>query len=101
MLALITGLVVACAVKVGPVMALELQIMNDSGGRVRAVDYSWNLGPGEFRVRMAPGVADSEGPDIACRVVRPALQGSEYEGKHFEVVNSSGNVVATDRTPCP
>jgi hypothetical protein len=54
-----------------------------------------------FRVKMAPGVSDSEGPDVACQVVKPALRGSQYDGTRFEVVDSSGDVVATDRTPCP
>jgi len=98
---LIAVLVVGCAVTIGPAVFKSLEITNDSNGLVTSTDYNWFNGQSEFRVHMAPSVPASEGPYIACSVVRPALRGSKFEGTRFEVVDTFGDVVATDQTSCP
>jgi DNA-binding CsgD family transcriptional regulator len=103
--ALIVALVVGLIATVGPSLGMELKIINDSGGLVRGVDHDW-FGPpwvsgsDEFRVHMAPGVADSQGQYVACRIVRPALEGSQFESTHFKVYDWSWKLVADDRTLC-
>jgi DNA-binding CsgD family transcriptional regulator len=101
--ALVAGLVMAVA----PALGMSTKIYSNSHGLVNRVDHEWFDMPwvagsnDEFRVYMAAGVADSQGQYVACRVVRPSLEGSQFENTPFRVYDASGKLVADDRTPCP
>jgi hypothetical protein len=98
---LICVLVAGCVLTVAPALGTSIKIVADSGGQVRDVAHESWWSSEKFRVYLAPGVADSEGPDVACRIVWPALRGSQFEKTPFEVYGNAGNVVADNRTPCP
>ena len=92
--------VVGCVVTLGPAIGPTVAIMNDSGGRVRSVNYYWLNGTDRFDIVAAPGIGPDRGAEIACQVVRPGLKGTKYEHTHFFVFDWVGDVIATDQTPC-
>jgi hypothetical protein len=38
---------------------------------------------------------------MACNVVRPDLQGTQFANSSFELVDQRGYLLADDTTPCP
>jgi hypothetical protein len=86
--------------KVAPAVALEMSIRDRSSGEIQNVSYNWTNGVGTFTFSLAPGVSTEEGRNLACKVVRPALKGTEFEGDRFVIYDDYGTAVAIDRTPC-
>jgi len=84
--------------RLGPALSMSMRIQNDP--RVRSASYSWYNGVETWTIDLAPGVPDSDGPTVACQVVRPAFQGTQFENDEFRVYDSEGFVVASEETPC-
>jgi len=99
MLGLISLLFVSCIAVLHPLLQVEDKLKSDLGTRATNVDVVSVNGASTFVVHLAPG-HDSEGPDVACRIVEPDLQANGLAAAHFEVVDSAGHVVADNSTPC-
>lgn len=76
-------------------------VIGASNGRIDGVNVQNNNGRTTITFQAARGVDESEGPRLACDVVRPALAGSDQAEARWVIVNRAGDVIASDRTPCP
>ncbi len=97
---LIVALVVAGFSLLGPAMDVGMKIQQDSNGEISNVSYQWYNGVGEFRIWLAPGVPNTRAPYLACEVVRPALEGTKFEGTDFTIFGNDGRPAANHKTPC-
>jgi hypothetical protein len=94
------GCVYLVATKIGPAISTELSIQSNSGGEIASGNYNWNNGVGVFTFTAANGVTQAEARDLACRVVKPALKGTQFENTHFVIYGSYGDYLADETTPC-
>jgi hypothetical protein len=95
-LAVIAVGVGGCVFYVGPAIMMDLKLYQDLGTtRVQAVDFN----TGTWTIKVRPG-HESEAIYMACHIIRPDLQGTQWANSSFKVVDSSGNVLASDQTPC-
>lgn len=51
--------------------------------------------------QAARGLDLPDGPRLACDVVGPALQTTDWAGADWVIVNRAGDVMASNETPCP
>jgi hypothetical protein len=99
-IALIGMLVVGCVALLWPALDASQKIQQNSNGQVSSVNYQWYNGTGEFRIWLAPGVPNTEGRHVACEVVRPTLNGTQFENTNFTIFGNDGLVAADERTSC-
>jgi hypothetical protein len=85
---------------VGPAIGTELAIQSSSGGQITSGNYNWNNGVGVFTFTAAPGVTQTQARDLACRVVKPALKGTQFENTHFVIYSAYGDWLADETTSC-
>jgi hypothetical protein len=79
----------------GPYITTTVKLYQDVGtDRLAGLSFETVNGETTWVIRLKPGF-ESEATDIACHVVWPDLNGTA-----FEIVDESGNILATDRTPC-
>jgi hypothetical protein len=88
------------ATKLGPAIGTELSIQSNSGGEIVSGNYNWNNGIDAFTFTAANGVTQAQARDLACRVVKPALKGTQFESSHFVIYSSYGAWLADETTPC-
>jgi hypothetical protein len=95
-LAIIVVGVRACVVYIGPAVMTDIKLLQDLGTtKVSAVDFN----TGTWTIHVRPGY-ESDATYMACRIIRPDLQGTQFANSPFQVVDSHGTVLASDRTPC-
>jgi hypothetical protein len=99
-IALVVLLIVEAGQVLAPALDVSTKIQQNSHGQVISASYSSDNGVGDFRVTLALGTTASQARDIACGVVRPALRGSQFDGDRFEVLDTAGQILADDTTPC-
>jgi hypothetical protein len=97
---LVVALVVASLSLLGPAVDVGMKIRQNSNGEISSVNYQWYNGVGEFRIWLAPGVPNTRAPYLACEVVRPALEGTSFEGTKFTIYGNDGRKAASQETPC-
>jgi hypothetical protein len=96
---LLVVLVGGCAWLIGPIVGTELKLNRDLGPRATNVKFNWNNGTTTFEIHLTPGY-ESQAERIACQIVKPDLRTSSTPDAHFEIVSSSGFVLADETTPC-
>lgn len=94
------GCVYLVATTIGPAIGTELTIQSNSGGQIASGNYNWNNGVGVFTFTAASGVTQAQARDLACRVVKPALRGTQFENTHFVIYSAYGDWLADETTPC-
>ena len=89
-------LVAGCTIVVaGPYITTTIKLYQDVGtDRMSGLSFETIDGQTTWVIRLKPGF-ESDAKDIACQVVWPDLKGTA-----FEIVSASGEVLATDTTPC-
>ena len=98
---LVGALVVGCAVTLVPALMTVMSIENASNGEITNVSYNWTNGTGRFTITVAAGITADEARTLACQVVKPHLNGTQYANTQFVILDQSGYQLATDQTPCP
>ena len=96
---LLIVLVGGCAWLIGPIVGTELKLNQDLGPRATGVDFNWNNGATTFVIHLTAGY-ESQAERIACEIVKPDLRTSSTPDAHFEIVSSSGYILADETTPC-
>jgi hypothetical protein len=91
--------VAGCVVAFAPVISTNVKLNNDLGPRASRVEFQWSNGTVTWVIHVAPGYED-QATDIACHVVRPDLQGTQYANSSFELVDQRGHLLADETTPC-
>ena len=91
--------VAGCVVAFAPVVSTNLRLNDDLGPRASQVEFRWFNGTVTWVIHVAPGYED-QATDMACHVVRPDLQGTQYANSSFELVDQRGHVLADETTPC-
>ncbi len=100
--ALVVVLVIGgCVALLLPSAMAVVNIERNSGGRIVNVQISSGTDGQAIHVYTAAGVGASEGQDLACNVVRPAIKGTALESYQFEIIDTTGRVIATQDTSCP
>ena len=90
----------ACTWFVYPYVSTEIKLLNDLGTeRVSSVEFNIENGRTTWIIRVNPGYED-EATYMACHIIRPDLQGTQFANDSFVVVNRYGRVLASDQTPC-
>ncbi len=89
-------LVAGCTIVVaGPYITTTIKLYQDVGtDRMSGISFETINGQTTWIIRLKPGL-QGEAKDMACKVVWPDLNGTA-----FEIVAASGEVLATDTTPC-
>jgi hypothetical protein len=89
-----------CTYLVWPYVQMDLKLMQDVGtDRVSSVSFNVTNGHQTWVIHLQPG-HESEAASIACGVVGPDLRDSQFRNDDFQIVDSNGNVLATNATPC-
>jgi hypothetical protein len=99
-IALVVLLVAQVRTVLAPALDVSAKIQQNSDGQVTSAIYLSDNGAGEFIVALRPGATPGQAHDIACRIVRPALMGTQFEGTKFEVLGSYGTILADETTVC-
>jgi hypothetical protein len=92
-------LVGGCAVVFVPIIQTDVKLNQDLGPRATGVDFNWTNGQTTFTIHLTTGY-ESQAESIACRIVKPDIVTSSTPNAHFIIVNSSGDVLADETTPC-
>lgn len=78
-----------------------LAVIANSGGEIETF-HAFSNGPTlTVTFQAARGLDVPDGPRLACDVVRPALVNTDWANARWEIVNRAGDVMASDKTPCP
>jgi hypothetical protein len=89
-----------CVWLVYPYVSTDLKLLNDLGtNRVSSVEFEMNNGQNTWIIHVNPGYED-EAVYMACHIIRPDLQGTQFANDSFEVVDRYGRILASDQTPC-
>lgn len=84
--------------------AIANDIRDDRHPMIASVEYGGDddeSGPW-MDIVLQPGTTKEQAQTVACDVVKPAIErGSPPPDFGFAVVDSDGNVIASDLTPCP
>ncbi|MGD0123327.1 MAG: hypothetical protein ABSC46_12300 [Candidatus Limnocylindrales bacterium] len=89
-----------CLVVVAPAVSTTLKLNGDLGARGSKVEVQFINGQTIWVIHVAPGY-EGGATDMACNVVRPDLQGTQFANSSFELVDQRGYLLADDTTPCP
>jgi hypothetical protein len=90
-----------CTYVAWPYIQTDIRILQDGGtDRISSVSFSVVNSRTVWVVHLQPG-HDADAQTLACTVVGPALRDSQFKNDDFEIVSSSGEVLATNDTPCP
>jgi hypothetical protein len=87
---------------IGPTVLMDLKITQDLGTtQVSSVSFNDVNGETMWVIHLKPGY-ESDAVALACNVVKPDLESDpKFANDSFEIVDSYGNVLATDFSPCP
>jgi hypothetical protein len=87
---------------VGPYVQMELKITQDLGTtQVSSVTFNDVNGQTTWVIHLKPGYG-SDAAYAACSIVKRDLAtDSKFANDSFEIVDSDGNPLATDFSPCP
>ena len=76
-------------------------VVEASAGRIEGF-HAFSNGPNTTITFVAArGIDLSDGPALACAVVRPVLANTDWARAHWTITNRAGNVIASEQTPCP
>jgi hypothetical protein len=99
-LALLIVGVGACVWFAYPYASTEIKLLNDLGAeKVSSVEFDMENGHTTWTIRVNPGYED-EATYMACHIIRPDLQGTQFANDSFVVVDRYGRILASDQTPC-
>jgi hypothetical protein len=77
-----------------------LSVIAASGGEIETFRVFQGTGGQTITFQAARGIDATDGPRLACTVIRPTLEGTELEHAHWVLVNRAGDVIASDETDC-
>jgi len=85
-----------------PYVQMDLKIMQDIGtNRVSSVSFNSDNGHVTWVIHLEAGY-EADAHDIGCNIVGPDLRSnSQFAHDDWEIVSSSGMVLADQDTPCP
>jgi hypothetical protein len=81
---------------------MDLKITQDLGTtQVSSVSFNEVNGDRMWVIHVRSGY-ESDAVALACNIVRPDLESDpKFANDSFEIVDSYGNVLASESTPCP
>ena len=89
-----------CVVVAYPYISTDIKLYQDLGtDRISSVDIQMVNGQTTWTIHVKPGYED-QAVYMACHIIRPDLQGTQFANDSFEVVDSGGRILASDRTAC-
>jgi hypothetical protein len=91
-----------CTYVVYPYASTYIKLYQDLGtDRVSNISIDSNNGATTIIVHLAPGhETEAEATYVACHIIRPDIAGTPFANASFEIVDSSGDILADDTTPC-
>jgi len=98
-LGLISVLVVGCVITIGPTVGMDLKLMTDLQPNANQVEFQMVNGGTTWVIHVAPG-HESQAADLACRIVKPDLAGTQFANDRFQLIDSRGQILADQNTPC-
>jgi hypothetical protein len=91
----------ACTVAVYPTASAMVRMTVDLGPRTTGVHFNTDNGQTVIVIELAPGYEnEQDAKDIACNIVRPDIRGTWFSNARFEIIDSNGDILADDTTPC-
>ena len=102
-LALIVLGVGGCVFLVKDYISTDIKLYQDLGtNRVSSVSFDSNNGVTTWVIHLKAGYdTEAQAHQMACDIVWVDLQGTQFAKSPFELVDSSGFVVASDQDTCP
>ncbi|MDL2335876.1 MAG: hypothetical protein QFC55_07590 [Chloroflexota bacterium] len=85
---------------VGDMLTPGLKVVQGSGGQIDSVHVNNFNGHTTITFQAAIGIDFSDGPSLACNVVRPALATTAARDTAWVIVNRAGDMIASNETPC-
>ncbi len=98
-LGLVAILVVGCVVTIGPTVGMDLKLMTDLQPNANQVEFQMVNGGTTWVIHVAPG-HEAQAADMACRIVKPDLAGTQFANDRFQLIDSRGFILADQNTPC-
>ena len=91
----------ACTVAVYPSASAMIRMYSDLGPRTTSIQMNTENGQTVILIELAPGhESEGEAKYIACNIVQPDIRGTWFANARFEIIDSNGDVLATETTPC-
>ena len=91
---------VGCAIFALPYVQTYLSLQRDLQGKTASIEMVFSEGEPTWVIQLGPGYdSGSQATDIACNVVHRDLEGTQFVN-HFQLVDSQGDFVADNMTPC-
>jgi hypothetical protein len=91
-----------CTLLALPYIQTDVKLQQDLQGKVTSVSFDNTNGTVKWVIHLnANNSSPSDAAILACTVVRPDLQGTQFANSDFELVDSDGFSVADNHTPCP
>jgi hypothetical protein len=89
-----------CVVVAYPYISTDIKLYQDLGTeRISSIEIQMTNGETSWTIHVKPG-HESEAADMACHIIRPDLQGTQFANSPFYLVDSYGHVLASNLTPC-
>jgi len=101
---LLLALVGSCALflrDLSTQFAPAASVINVSRGQIDSFRVNTFNGRTTIIFQAAQGVDATDGPDLACRIVKPTLANTSAAGTAWVIVNRAGDAIASNETPCP
>jgi hypothetical protein len=76
-------------------------VMNASNGRITSFRVDNFNGQTTMTFQAARGLDLADGPSLACDVVKPTLETTAAQATEWVIVNRAGDVIGSNKTPCP
>ena len=91
----------ACTVAIYPSASAMIRMYSDLGPLTKSVEMNTINGQTVIVIELAPGhETEQDAVHIACDIVRPDIRGTWFANASFEIIDSNGDVLADDTTPC-
>lgn len=84
----------------GSLFRVTFDLLADANGQITSINFVSANGATNLNIYAAPGVGGQAGIDLACDVVEPTLLRDGYGTARFSLFDRSGEVLATEATPC-
>ena len=102
-LVLIVVGIAGCAIAFGSYITTDIKLYQDLGtDRVSSVSFQTENGTTTWIIHLKAGYdSESQAHEDACNIVWVDLQGTQFANSPFELVDSSGYIVASNTDTCP
>jgi len=78
-----------------------VEVVASSHGQIDSFNVYTGTSGTTIRFTAARGVDTSDGPRLACEIVRPTLAGTDLADASWIIVSRAGDFIASSGTPCP